>query len=41
MSGPGTIGLWLIMIGLGLPIIGGSLVRTLTEYYYYRHDSTA
>ena len=41
MAGPGAIGLWFIMVGLGLLILGGSLVRTLTEYYYYRHSSTA
>lgn len=41
MAGPGAIGLWFIMVGLGLLILGGSLVRTLTEYYYHRHRDTA
>lgn len=41
MSGPGAIGLLLIMVGLGLLILGGSLVRTLTEYSYHRHNSAA
>lgn len=41
MAGPGAIGLWMMMVGLGLLIIGGSLLRTLTEYYYCRLDSPA
>ncbi|QLG29810.1 hypothetical protein HUG10_19550 (plasmid) [Halorarum halophilum] len=41
MAGPGAIGLWFIMVGLGLLILGGSLVRTLTEYYYHRQSTIA
>lgn len=41
MAGPGAIGLLFIMSGLGLLILGGSLIRTLTEYYYHRHNSAA
>lgn len=36
MSGPGAIGLFFIVVGLGAVVIGGSLVRTLVEYYYHR-----
>ena len=36
MAGPGAIGLWMILVGLSLVVIVGSLVRTLTEYYYVR-----
>lgn len=39
-AGPGAIGLLFIVTGLGLVILGGSLVRTLTEYYYYRRNYT-
>ncbi len=36
MAGPGAIGLLFVMVGLGLLVVVGSLVRTLTEYYYAR-----
>jgi hypothetical protein len=41
MAGPGAVGLFFLMVGLGLLILGASLVRTLTEYYYYRRGSAA
>lgn len=36
MAGPGAIGLWMLLVGLSLVVVIGSLVRTLTEYYYVR-----
>lgn len=36
MSGPGAIGLFFVVVGLGLLAIGGCLVRTLVEYYHHR-----
>lgn len=41
MAGPGAIGLALIGAGLGLLVIGASLVRTLTEYYFHRRSRAA
>lgn len=38
-AGPGAIGLLFILAGLGLVILGGSFLRTLTEYYYRRNDA--
>ncbi len=38
-AGPGAIGLLFIVAGLGLVVLGGCLVRTLTEYYCYRSNS--
>lgn len=35
MAGPGAIGLLFIIAGLGLLILTGSLIRTISEYYYY------
>lgn len=40
-SGPGAIGLLFIITGIGLVVLGGSLVRTLVEYYLYRRDRAA
>ena len=40
MAGPGAIGLFFVLIGLGLLVLGGSLVRTVAEYYYYRQNAT-
>lgn len=40
MAGPGAIGLWFLVVGLGLLVLAGSLVRTLTEYYYQRRSGT-
>jgi hypothetical protein len=36
MAGPGAIGLLFVVVGLGLLVVAGCLVRTLTEYYYVR-----
>jgi len=36
MAGPGAMGLLFVVVGLGLAVMGGSLLRTLTEYYYHR-----
>lgn len=36
-AGPGAIGLLFILVGLGLVVLASSLLRTVTEYYYYRH----
>jgi hypothetical protein len=41
MAGPGAVGLLFVMVGLGLLVLAGSLVRTLTEYYRYRRRSAA
>ncbi|MFC7046062.1 hypothetical protein ACFQH6_12140 [Halobacteriaceae archaeon GCM10025711] len=41
MAGPGAIGLLFVIVGLGVLILGGSLVRTLTEYYYHRRTAAA
>jgi len=41
MSGPGAIGLWMIVVGLALVVVVGSLVRTLVEYYYHRVGAAA
>lgn len=41
MAGPGAIGLWMIMVGLALVVVVGSLVRTLSEYYYHRVGAPA
>lgn len=41
VAGPGAIGLLFIMVALGLLILGASLVRTLTEYYYHRRTTAA
>lgn len=41
MAGPGAIGLLFSGVVLGLLILGASLVRTITEYYYYRRNATA
>jgi len=35
-AGPGAIGVLFVVAGLGVVVFGGSLVRTLAEYYYYR-----
>lgn len=39
MAGPGAIGLWMITVGLGVLVVGGSLVRTFAEYYRYRSST--
>lgn len=39
MAGPGAIGLWFLVVGLGLLVLAGSLVRTLTEYYFQRRSA--
>ena len=36
--GPGVIGLLFVFAGLGLLVLVASLVRTTTEYVYYRRD---
>lgn len=41
MSGPGAIGLLFMMAGIGLLILGGGLIRSLSEYYFYRENHTA
>ena len=41
MAGPGAIGLLFMMAGISLVILGGSLLRTLSEYYYYRRFQAA
>jgi hypothetical protein len=41
MAGPGAIGLWFLLLGLSLLVLGGSLVRVLTEYYYYYRRGAA
>jgi hypothetical protein len=40
-EGPGAIGLLFIATGIALVVLGGSLLRTLTEYYDYRHTTPA
>lgn len=40
MSGPGAMGLLFVVVGLGLAVLGGTLLRTLVEYYYHRRDRT-
>ncbi|MEF8840267.1 MAG: hypothetical protein V5A62_01390 [Haloarculaceae archaeon] len=37
-AGPGAIGVLFVVAGLGVVVLGGSLVRTLAEYYYHRRD---
>jgi hypothetical protein len=39
MAGPGAIGLMFVVVGLGLLVLGGCLVRTLAEFYYYRRGA--
>lgn len=39
MAGPGAIGLLFIVSGLGALILAGSLIRTVTEFYYYRRTA--
>lgn len=42
IPGPGAIGLLFVFVGLGLAVLATSLLRTLTEcYYYYRRDRAA
>lgn len=41
VAGPGAIGLLFVGVALGLLILGASLVRTLTEYYYHRRTDAA
>jgi sterol desaturase/sphingolipid hydroxylase (fatty acid hydroxylase superfamily) len=41
MAGPGAIGLMFVVVGLALVVFGGSLVRTLAEYYYHRRGAGA
>lgn len=36
MAGPGAIGLWMLMVALGVVVVAASLVRAVTEFYYYR-----
>jgi len=40
-AGPGAVGVLFVVAGLGVVVLGGSLVRTLSEYYYYRRDDGA
>ncbi|MFC6873490.1 hypothetical protein [Halobellus marinus] len=40
VAGPGAIGLLFIGVGLGLIVYGSLLLRTVTEYYYYRKRSS-
>lgn len=40
-AGPGAIGLLFIVTILSVVVLGGSLVRTLSEYYYYRYTDEA
>lgn len=41
MAGPGAIGLWMIVVGLAVLVVVGSLVRTLAELYYHRAGTAA
>jgi ABC-type polysaccharide/polyol phosphate export permease len=41
MAGPGAIGLLFIVAGLGALLLAGSLIRTVTEFYYYRRTTTS
>lgn len=41
LAGPGAIGPAFFGAGLGVLILGTSLVRTLAEYYHYRRVRTA
>lgn len=38
MAGPGAIGLLFIITGLGTMPMAGSLIRVLSEVYYFRQD---
>ena len=38
MAGPGAIGLLFIITGLGTMPMAGSLIRALSEVYYFRQD---
>lgn len=38
MAGPGAIGLLFLMTGISLVMVGGSFIRTLCEYYFYRRS---
>lgn len=40
-AGPGAIGVLFVVAGLAVVVLGGSLVRTLSEYYYYRREHGA
>ncbi|MFC7018243.1 hypothetical protein ACFQHP_00815 [Halomicroarcula sp. GCM10025743] len=40
MAGPGAIGVFFVVLGLGLLVVVGTLCRTLAEYYFYRRAST-
>lgn len=41
MSGPGAIGLFFIVLGIAAVILGASLLRSLSEFYYYRQTTRA
>lgn len=41
VTGPGAIGLLFIGIARGLLAFAAVLLRTLTEYYYHRRDSSS
>jgi ABC-type polysaccharide/polyol phosphate export permease len=40
-AGPGAIGVLFIVTGLSAVVLGGSLIRSLAEYYGYRHADAA
>jgi hypothetical protein len=40
MAGPGAIGVFFVVLGLGLLVVVGTLCRTLAEYYRHRRAST-
>lgn len=39
MAGPGAIWIWFVVVGLGLLVLAGSLVRTLVEYVVHRRTA--
>lgn len=41
MAGPGAIGLLFMLSGISSVLLGGSLFRALSEYYYYRGTAEA
>jgi hypothetical protein len=41
MAGPGAVWVFFVVVGMGLLAFGGSLLRTLAEYYRYRRATTS